>query len=321
MADLARRVQDSFGRSFYLYKQVEQTAVFHNRDFLRCQMTAISTAAFLDSYFARIGYQGPVEPSLEVLQQLHLLHPQAIPFENIAPYRGDSVPLDLEAIVDKLIHRRRGGYCFEHNTLFLAVLQQMGFNVTPLIARVRWQVPAEVETGLTHMLLRVEIEGRSWFADVAFGSTTQTAPLEFVLDTPQTTPHGMYRITQAGEVLSLQFQTRSGWQTVYQYGLAPASQIDFEIGNWYTSTYPQSVFLNSLLISRTQPGIRELMVNDTYTQRDNARLSQRHQYKDAAAWAECLQSRLGLTLSREEAQELFLCVSQSQDAASELTGG
>lgn len=63
------------------------------------------------------------------------------------------------------------------------------------------------------------------------------------------------------------------------------------------------------------------MVNDTYTQRDNARLSQRHQYKDAAAWAECLQSRLGLTLSREEAQELFLCVSQSQDAASELTGG
>ncbi|MGO3869643.1 MAG: arylamine N-acetyltransferase family protein [Alcaligenes sp.] len=284
-------------------------------------MTVLSKAAFLDPYFARIGYQGPVEPTLEALQQLHLLHPQAIPFENIAPYMGDSVPLDLEAIVDKLIRRQRGGYCFEHNTLFLAVLQHMGFTVTPLIARVRWQVPAEVETGLTHMLLRVDLGGRSWFVDVAFGSTTQTAPLEFVLDTPQTTPHGVYRITQTGEELSLQFETRSGWQTVYHYTLAPASQIDFEVGNWYTSTYPQSVFLNSLLISRTQPGVRELMVNDTYTRRDNAGLSERHQYTDAVAWAACLQTRLGLQLSPEEAADLFQCVSQPQTAAAELTGG
>lgn len=283
-------------------------------------MTAMSTTAFLDSYFARIAYQGPVEPSLSVLQQLHFLHPQAIPFENIAPYRGERVSLDLKAIVDKLIQRQRGGYCFEHNTLFMAVLRQIGFTVTPLIARVRWQVPAEVETGLTHMLLRVESAGRSWFADVAFGSTTQTAPLEFVLDTPQTTPHGRYRITQAGEVLNLQFHTHTGWQTVYQYGLAPASQIDFEIGNWYTSTYPQSIFLNSLLISRTQPGGRESMVNDLYTRRDTTGLSQRHQYTDATAWAQCLQMRLGLQLGAEEAHALFQCVSQAPQASVRLVG-
>lgn len=284
-------------------------------------MTVISQTAFLSAYFARIGYQGPVEPSLEVLQQLHLLHPQAIPFENIAPYMGEGVPLDLDAIVEKMIQRQRGGYCFEHNTLFLAVLQKIGFTVTPLIARVRWQVPAEVETGLTHMLLRVDLEGRSWFVDVAFGSTTQTAPLEYVLDTPQTTPHGVYRIAQAGDELSVQFQCPTGWQTVYHYTLALASQIDFEIGNWYTSTYPQSVFLNSLLISRTQPGVRELMVNDTYTQRDNAGLYQRHQYTDAVAWAECLRTRLGLNLSTEEAADLFQRISQIAGPAAELTGG
>ncbi len=268
-------------------------------------MTVMSTSALLDAYFARIAYSGPVEPTLEVLQRLHLLHPQSIPFENIAPFTGQTVPLSLDALVEKMIGRQRGGYCFEHNTLLLAVLQQIGFTVTPLIARVRWQVPEQLRTGLTHMLLRVEIDGRSWFADVAFGSTTQTAPLEYVLDTPQTTPHGSYRIVQKQDELSLQFQTRSAWQTVYEYSLEPAAPIDFEIGNWYTSTYPQSLFLNSLLISRTQPGARESMVNDSYTRRDNAGELHTQHFTDAGAWAQCLQEQLGLALPADEAQALF----------------
>ena len=115
-----------------------------------------------------------------------------------------------------MLARGRGGYCFEHNRLFQAVLEQLGFRVTPLIARVRWQVPADVRTGLTHMLLRVDLDGRSWFADVAFGSTTQTAPLEFLLNVPQETPHGVFRIAPAGpDEFSLEFQTAKGWSTVY----------------------------------------------------------------------------------------------------------
>ena len=116
----------------------------------------------LARYFTRIGYHGPAEPTLEVLRQLHLLHPQAIPFENIDAYSGLGVSLDLARIADKMLARGRGGYCFEHNRLFQAVLEQLGFRVTPLIARVRWQVPADVRTGLTHMLLRVDLDGRSW---------------------------------------------------------------------------------------------------------------------------------------------------------------
>ena len=101
----------------------------------------------LARYFTRIGYHGPAEPTLEVLRQLHLLHPQAIPFENIDAYSGLGVSLDLARIADKMLARGRGGYCFEHNRLFQAVLEQLGFRVTPLIARVRWQVPADVRTG------------------------------------------------------------------------------------------------------------------------------------------------------------------------------
>ena len=156
----------------------------------------------LARYFTRIGYHGPAEPTLEVLRQLHLLHPQAIPFENIDAYSGLGVSLDLARIADKMLARGRGGYCFEHNRLFQAVLEQLGFRVTPLIARVRWQVPADVRTGLTHMLLRVDLDGRSWLVDVAFGSTTQTAPLEFLLNVPQETPHGVFRIAPVGRMNS-----------------------------------------------------------------------------------------------------------------------
>ena len=279
----------------------------------------------LARYFTRIGYHGPAEPTLEVLRQLHLLHPQAIPFENIDAYSGLGVSLDLARIADKMLARGRGGYCFEHNRLFQAVLEQLGFRVTPLIARVRWQVPADVRTGLTHMLLRVDLDGRSWLVDVAFGSTTQTAPLEFLLNVPQETPHGVFRIAPVGpDEFSLEFQTAKGWSTVYQYGLRPAPAVDFEIGNWYTSSHPQSVFLSDLIISRTAPGLRELLVNDVLTLRgQHGRAAETRRYDDAQAWADCLRERFGLDLPPGEAAALFerAAASGRQAAAGELTAG
>ncbi|MDR0214108.1 MAG: arylamine N-acetyltransferase [Comamonas sp.] len=274
---------------------------------------------FLKKYFDRIGYQGPATPTLDVLRQLHLLHPQSIPFENILPYTGQRVMLDVEAVFNKMVTNHRGGYCFEHNVLFLAVLKQIGFDVVPLVGRVRWQVPAGVETGLTHMLLRVDLSGRSWFADVAFGSTTQTAPLEFLLNHPQTTPHGIFRIVEIGSELCLEFQTNMGWQPVYRYTLEPAVEMDLEIGNWYTSTHPKSVFLNSLLISRTQPDGRELMVNEIYTHRDHTGQHRRYRHTDAEVWAECLRQHFDLHLAPSEVATLFRqVIAHSSEAAAEL---
>jgi N-hydroxyarylamine O-acetyltransferase len=112
----------------------------------------------LDSYFARIGYAGPSEPSLEVLRALCALHPIAIPFENLDVIRGLGVRLDLPSVEQKLVGDRRGGYCFEQNGLFAAAIEGLGFRVTPLAARVRWQVSAEVHMPLSHMVLRVDLE-------------------------------------------------------------------------------------------------------------------------------------------------------------------
>ncbi|MCM3645175.1 arylamine N-acetyltransferase, partial [Priestia aryabhattai] len=105
----------------------------------------------LSRYFSRIGYDGPAAPTLDVLRRLHLLHPQEIPIEHLPPLTGARVALDLPAIVDKVVERRRGGYCFELNKLFYTALTTIGFRVTPRIARVRWMRPPEIVTAQTHM--------------------------------------------------------------------------------------------------------------------------------------------------------------------------
>src|SRR5690348_2897872 len=127
---------------------------------------AVSFAAMskinLDSYFDRIGYARQEGPSLAVLRALCALHPVAIPFENIDVIRGLGVRLDLPSIEQKLVSDRRGGYCFEQNGLLAGALEALGFRVTPLAARVRWQVPAEVHMPLTHMVLRVDLDDVPW---------------------------------------------------------------------------------------------------------------------------------------------------------------
>lgn len=176
-------------------------------------------AVDLSRYFARIGYRGPAEPTLDVLRQLQLLHPQSIPFENLNPFTGARVALEFESVVDKLVGQRRGGYCFEQNKLFYTVLVQLGFRVTPLIARVRWQRPPEQSTPQTHMLLRIDLDGDTWFADVGFGSTTLTAPLRHDPNVAQPTPHGTFRVVDApvaGE-FEIECETPNGWHPLYRF--------------------------------------------------------------------------------------------------------
>ena len=127
----------------------------------------------------------------------------------------------------------------------------------------------------------------------------------------------MFRIAPVGpDEFSLEFQTAKGWSTVYQYGLRPAPAVDFEIGNWYTSSHPQSVFLSDLIISRTAPGLRELLVNDVLTLRGGTGAPpETRRYDDAQAWADCLRERFGLDLPPGEAAALF------ERAAARQAGG
>ena len=144
-------------------------------------------------YFDRIGYSGSGQGSADTLHALHRLHPLAIPFENLDSLCGKTPHLDLDSVFRKLVDSPRGGYCYEHNLLFRAVLDTLGFETTGLAGRVLWNNELAMPPR-THMMLLVELGDDTWLADVGFGSMTLTAPLVFETGFDQPTPHEPFRI-------------------------------------------------------------------------------------------------------------------------------
>ncbi|MGH8627952.1 MAG: arylamine N-acetyltransferase family protein, partial [Gammaproteobacteria bacterium] len=123
----------------------------------------------IDAYLQRIGHSGNRAPTLATLAAIQVRHAEAIAFENLNPLMGWPVPLDLESLQKKMVRGGRGGYCYEHNLLFKRALEALGFHVTGLLARVLWSAPKGAITARSHMLLRVDLEGQSYIADVGFG--------------------------------------------------------------------------------------------------------------------------------------------------------
>jgi N-hydroxyarylamine O-acetyltransferase len=268
----------------------------------------------LDNYFTRIGYQGPRAATLEVLQELHKLHPRSIPFENLNPLTHRAVKLDLESVEQKLITQKRGGYCFEQNALFANVLMQLGFNVTPLLARVLWGRESGAIPPRTHMVLRVDIRNEAWIVDVGFGSVTLIAPLRLIAGSAQPTQLGTFRLADASHgALYLEVQSRDeSWARVYRFDLQPVEWIDYETSNWYTSSAPESVFLNNLIVCLVLPESRLTLLNDQLNERAaDGQVIRERQLKSAGELAACLRDRFGLNTGDIDIAEVFGRVSSA----------
>jgi N-hydroxyarylamine O-acetyltransferase len=219
----------------------------------------------LPAYLRRIGYTGDVKPDAATLRALAAAHVASIPFENLDPFLGVPVVLELPRLERKLVAFGRGGYCFEHNFLFREVLRTIGYPVAGLIARVLWQRDESEITAQSHMLLRVEIEGESWLADVGFGGMVLSGALRLLPDVEQPSAHEPYRLLQDGESWRMQALVRGQWSTLYRFDLQPREDIDYVVANHYTSTFPQSHFLHQLVAARSAPGRRLSLRNRDFT--------------------------------------------------------
>ena len=220
----------------------------------------------LEPYLARVGFEGKPQLDLRTLGALQFGHVVRIPFENLSPLMGEEVPLGVDALVDKLVHRKRGGWCFEHNGLFAHVLREIGFEVTTLAARVRWGVPRGVVTSRSHMVLLVDVRGERYLADVGFGGLTLTAPLRFEPGLEQMTPHEPHRVVQddAGDFV-LEAFVGGEWQQLYAFDLRPAMQSDYEVSNWYLAHHPESIFVKGLMAARADTDRRYALRNLRYS--------------------------------------------------------
>jgi N-hydroxyarylamine O-acetyltransferase len=254
------------------------------------------SGADLDAYFARLGYEGPAEPRLRTLERLHALHAEKIPFENLSPFVGEPVRLDLESLEDKLLRRGRGGWCFEHNILFAHMLDAIGFDVARLAARVRWNVPPERVTPRSHMLLRVRLPEGDYIADVGFGGLTLTAPLRLEPDLEQATPHEPHRITAREGGYRLEARIAGDWNTLYTFDLAEHQLADYEVSNWYLCNHPDSQFLKGILAARAEPSMRHALRGTRYAVHRPNGDTEKRQVETVEAYRDLLENTFTIRL-------------------------
>ncbi len=254
----------------------------------------------LGAYFDRINYGGPAEPTLEVLRDLMTAHTGSIPFENLDPLMG--VPVDdlsPEALIDKLVYRRRGGYCYEQNGLMGYALTEIGFRVRRLAGRVVWMLPPDAPLGAqTHTVLAVTFPGSqgSFLVDVGFGGQTLTSPIRLQTGNAQQTTHEPYRLNDHGDGLVLQAQVRDEWQPLYTFGTQTVPQIDLTVGSWYVSTHPSSIFVTGLTVALTTEDARYNLAGGNLTIH-RADGSEKIRLDDAAAVVDMLGGRFGIDVA------------------------
>lgn len=214
-----------------------------------------SDSAFdLPGYLGRIGYDGSTQPDSATLRGVIAAHGRTIPFENLDPLLGIPVAdLSAAALSDKLVTRRRGGYCYEHNGLLGYALDELGYGVERLAGRVVWmKEPDAPLPALTHNVLAVTVPGEAgrYLVDVGFGGQTLSSPIRLQTGAVQQTRHEPYRLlqlpTRYEPEYELAAQVRGQWQPLYRFTAVPQPRIDLEVGSWYVSTHPGGVFVVGL---------------------------------------------------------------------------
>lgn len=257
----------------------------------------------LDAYLERIGLDAAPPPTPKGLSRLHRAHALAIPFENLDILLGRGIDLDLDAIQAKLVGRRRGGYCYEHNLLISAALERLGFDVLRLAARVR--MGAQGIRPRSHMLMRVEAEGVAWLADVGFGGEGLVDPMPFA-DGAVTAIAGGWNHELASESDSewvLRSLHPDGWFDLYAIGPEPQHHVDYEVASWYVSTFPRSPFVTTLIAQRSTQEMR-LTLSDRRLVETRPDGTETVTDLDGSSLADVLRERFSIPLDDEEAARL-----------------
>ena len=247
----------------------------------------------LEPYLERLNYSGSVHPTEDRLEALHRAQAYTIPFENFDILLERGINLDPATLCDKLVHKKRGGYCFELNGLFLMALHAFGFDARALLARVHLVNPP---TGRGHQLLLVTLQGREWIADVGFGGPGLRAPIPFELNHPTTQDGQTFRLIEAGPYgIMLQTQKDGQWQNLYSFDLGHVFPGDIAYGNHFTSTHPSSLFTFARVAALPHPNGRISLFNCTLKHL-TADGEHEQQLVDGPAYLDALKTHFGIEL-------------------------
>lgn len=292
----------------------------------------------------------PTTPDLETLKRLQLAHLTQFPFQSVTTVLDRAVDLEQASVYNKLIERRLGGYCYELNGLFLALLRHLGYEARIITGTVIIDNQLEPRNARTHMAIIVTIEAQNYLVDVGFGGLAPSAPLLFTYNQSgekpkgqstnqqqqpqiQTTPHGRYKIvkderfnnqstrpilpntTVNYERYILCCEVKSEWQMLYLFDLLPQTKMDMIVGNWYISTYPKSPFKSRIMASRMENnGIRHTLLNQTYRRHQVGKPSQTKVLASVDELLSQLQEKFFMNLKDELTTEEHQCLQSFLDS-------
>ncbi|MFI6574954.1 arylamine N-acetyltransferase [Nocardiopsis sp. NPDC050513] len=222
----------------------------------------------LDAYLERVGLEGELPPTLDTLRALQRAHLAAIPFENLQIVLDRPVRLDIASLTDKMVRNRRGGYCYEQNLLFAAVLDRLGFTFTALAARVLVGAEGSARPA-THALLKVDLEGSPWLADVGFGGGGLLEPFPLADGHQEVQGGWPLRLDRTEVVGADEWLLRSHngreWRVMYSFTTTAQLPQDYTVFSHYLTSHPRSPFKGRLMAQRIAPGVQHVLVDTRLT--------------------------------------------------------
>lgn len=216
------------------------------------------------NYLAAISAKQP-ELSLPFIKELQSAHVSIFPFSSVGVLLHEDLSLESLALFERVITQRRGGYCFEHNKIVYEILTSLGFRCEITLARVLHN--RDIDVPRTHRITKVTLPKGNYIVDVGFGPLCPREPLLLDVDTPQDQGDAVYRITQPDPgFYLLQIQKTDGWFTLYSFDSGRYTEADCRSGHHYSSSHPDAVFVNNLVVSRKYYDDIRLLINGEFHQ-------------------------------------------------------
>ena len=245
------------------------------------------------AYLDRINYAGPTSPTVETLRGLHRCHMLTVPFENLDIGLGRKILCDEDAFIRKIVGQRRGGFCYEMNGAFAALLRELGFRVTLLSARVASE-DGSSSPEFDHLTLRVDLD-EPWLADVGFGDCF-VEPLHMRPGVEQLQGERRFRIVDDRGSMSVEMAEAAGmWTRQYSFGLTPRSLHEFAPRCEYHQTSPESTFMQKRVCTKARPDGRITLADKKLVVTRNGKKEERL-LKSEAEWRALLNDHFGIRL-------------------------
>jgi N-hydroxyarylamine O-acetyltransferase len=257
----------------------------------------------IDQLCRRINYTGPLDPSAQVLREIHHAWNHAVPFENFDIHLNRKIELTPEVLFDKIVSRNRGGFCFEQNGLLADLLRSLGFDVT-LCAAAVISPTGELSPDFAHLCLLVNVEGGKYLADIGFGEYS-AYPLEFTPDLVQGAPPEQYKIVHDGQRFkSLRVNEVPGWPKGYSFSTTPRALGDFAEMCDYFQNHPDSHFRKRRMCTRRRPDGRDTLADDRIINTTSGNKTE-IPLGTQAAYANAFRQRFGLPFTDSEISHLW----------------